>query len=174
MEAEHGYFMPIQPKPTRYKGYHFRSRLEARWAVFFDHLDVRWEYEPERFELPGGRSYLPDFLIRLGDDFGDRWIEVKPEPRNCEPLAQLVSESKISGAVLAQPWAEEKVWQVDSEVPGFVGLTRLRSWFGDFARMLLCERLGLNPELEAVWDEIDAACDAARSARFEWGESGAT
>jgi hypothetical protein len=28
--------------PTRYKGYHFRSRLEARWAVFFDALGIKW------------------------------------------------------------------------------------------------------------------------------------
>lgn len=25
---------------TRYKGYRFRSRLEARWAVFFDALGL--------------------------------------------------------------------------------------------------------------------------------------
>ena len=30
---------------TEYKGYRFRSRLEARWAVFFDACGVKWEYE---------------------------------------------------------------------------------------------------------------------------------
>jgi hypothetical protein len=41
------------PKPieTRYAGCRFRSRLEARWAVFFDRLGIAWEYEPEGFEL---------------------------------------------------------------------------------------------------------------------------
>ena len=48
---------------TEYKGYRFRSRLEARWAVFFDACGVRWEYEPEGYVLPGGRYYLPDFLL---------------------------------------------------------------------------------------------------------------
>ena len=31
---------------TRYKGCRFRSRLEARWAVFFDALGVRWGDDP--------------------------------------------------------------------------------------------------------------------------------
>jgi hypothetical protein len=32
---------------THYNGYHFRSRLEARWAVFFDECGIRYQYEPE-------------------------------------------------------------------------------------------------------------------------------
>jgi hypothetical protein len=39
----------------RYNGYRFRSRLEARWAVFFDELGVAYRYEPEGFELGGTR-----------------------------------------------------------------------------------------------------------------------
>ncbi len=35
---------------TRYAGCRFRSRLEARWAVFFDALGIPWEYEPQGFE----------------------------------------------------------------------------------------------------------------------------
>jgi hypothetical protein len=63
---------------TRYKGYRFRSRLEARWAVFFDALDLEWEYEPEGFHLPSGEMYLPDFRLRTpgGQTI---WYEVKPE-----------------------------------------------------------------------------------------------
>lgn len=30
----------IASKPTMYNGYHFRSRLEARWAVFFDAMNI--------------------------------------------------------------------------------------------------------------------------------------
>ena len=37
----------LKPIPTVYKGYRFRSRLEARWAVFFDACGAKWEYEPE-------------------------------------------------------------------------------------------------------------------------------
>lgn len=41
----------IAAVPTRYAGRRFRSRLEARWAVFFDALDIHWEYEPQGFDL---------------------------------------------------------------------------------------------------------------------------
>lgn len=49
--------------PTEYRGYLFRSRLEARWAVFLDALDIRWEYEPEGLILSNGTYYLPDFYL---------------------------------------------------------------------------------------------------------------
>lgn len=32
---------------THYKGYRFRSRLEARWAIFFDRIQLPYLYEPE-------------------------------------------------------------------------------------------------------------------------------
>lgn len=63
--------------PTRYKGYNFRSRLEARWAVFFDALGIKWEYEPEGYELSDGTRYLPDFRLNLPSGL-TTWIEVKP------------------------------------------------------------------------------------------------
>lgn len=53
----------IKPIETEYNGYRFRSRLEARWAVFFDVLGVRYEYEPEGFQLSDGTLYLPDFYL---------------------------------------------------------------------------------------------------------------
>ncbi|WP_329362975.1 hypothetical protein [Streptomyces sp. NBC_01483] len=51
----------IRAIATRYGGCRFRSRFEARWAVFFDHLGVVWQYEPEVFDLGSGHWYLPDF-----------------------------------------------------------------------------------------------------------------
>ena len=39
--------------PTKYAGHTFRSRLEARWALFFDLLHLPWEYEPEGYFLGG-------------------------------------------------------------------------------------------------------------------------
>lgn len=53
---------------TEYKGVLFRSRLEARWAAFFDYLGFVWYYEPEGF--PG---WIPDFMI-----LPDLLVEVKP------------------------------------------------------------------------------------------------
>jgi hypothetical protein len=67
----------MRPIETLYRGYRFRSRLEARWAVFFQTLGVPWLYEPEGFTLPSGKYYLPDFRLRLfyPEAF---WVEVKP------------------------------------------------------------------------------------------------
>lgn len=67
----------MQPIETLYRGHRFRSRLEARWAVFLDSLNLRWEYEVEGFELPDGTRYLPDFLVKTPQG-ADLWIEVKP------------------------------------------------------------------------------------------------
>lgn len=54
----------IKAIETKYNGYRFRSRLEARWAVFFDEMGVDYEYELEGFELPSGARYLPDFYLK--------------------------------------------------------------------------------------------------------------
>ncbi len=67
--------MKLAPLETVYNGYRFRSRLEARWAVFFDTLGLRYEYEKEGFVFGDGERYLPDFWLpelRL-------WYEVKGE-----------------------------------------------------------------------------------------------
>ena len=53
----------IKPIETLYNGYRFRSRLEARWAVFFDVMGIKYQYEPEGYFLPDGTMYLPDFCI---------------------------------------------------------------------------------------------------------------
>jgi hypothetical protein len=62
----------IEAKPTKYKGTLFRSRLEARWAVVFDELGIRYQYEPKIFHY-GLVTYLPDFYL----PGYDRWIEIK-------------------------------------------------------------------------------------------------
>jgi hypothetical protein len=46
--------------PTVYNNIVMRSRLEARWAAFFDLSGWRWVYEP--VDLPG---YIPDFAVYL-------------------------------------------------------------------------------------------------------------
>ena len=58
--------------PTLYKGIQFRSRLEARWASFFDLCGWKWEYEP--LELSG---WIPDFII-TSKDKKKILVEVKP------------------------------------------------------------------------------------------------
>lgn len=48
---------------TEYNGYRFRSRLEARWAVFLDALAIDYRYEPEGYDLGKHGLYLPDFWL---------------------------------------------------------------------------------------------------------------
>jgi hypothetical protein len=62
----------VTPIETHYGGCRFRSRLEARWAVFFDYLEIPWEFEPQGFQTSGG-PYLPDFWLPTFD----KWAEVK-------------------------------------------------------------------------------------------------
>ena len=74
--------------PTRYGGILYRSRTEARWAVFFDHLGINALYEPEGYDLGNGIWYLPDFLLPDLDLF----VEVKgeaPEPHEIEKARRL-------------------------------------------------------------------------------------
>ena len=55
--------MAIKAIETEYNGYKFRSRLEARWAVFFDAAGIKYQYETEGYEIGDGVKYLPDFYL---------------------------------------------------------------------------------------------------------------
>jgi hypothetical protein len=63
--------------PTTYAGVDFRSRLEARWAAFFDLAEWKWEYEPINL-----RGWIPDFRVdpAYWGDYGTYFllVEVKP------------------------------------------------------------------------------------------------
>jgi hypothetical protein len=65
----------MKPIETHYNGYRFRSRLEARWAIFFDKARIKYEYELEGFELRDCGYYLPDFWLPKFKC----WVEIKPE-----------------------------------------------------------------------------------------------
>lgn len=58
---------------TKHNGILFRSRLEARFAVFLEELHIKYDYETEGFELSDGTKYLPDFYL----PGYDRWVECK-------------------------------------------------------------------------------------------------
>ena len=74
---------------TRYGGIRYRSRAEARWAVFFDMIGLRHQYEPEGFEVRVG-YYCPDFwLPDLRMFFEVKGTEPAPdEIGKCEALAE--------------------------------------------------------------------------------------
>lgn len=58
---------------TTYRSIEYKSRLEARTAIFFYCLGLNFEYEPKYFEIEKDFWYVPDFYLedlRL-------WIEIK-------------------------------------------------------------------------------------------------
>lgn len=81
--------MKIQPLPTPYGGFVFRSRTEARWAVFLDELGVKWDYEREAYDC-SGQNYLPDFWL----PHLSAWLEIKgvePTFDECEKARRLAA-----------------------------------------------------------------------------------
>ena len=83
--------------PTHYNGVNFRSRLEAKWAAFFDICRWPWEYEP--LDL-GGR--IPDFV--LGGSAWPRPVMVECKP--CSSGDELLPY-RDSLAELAHGWLRE-------------------------------------------------------------------
>lgn len=70
---------------TRWDGYRFRSRTEARWAVALAHVGIKYVYEHEGFRLSDGTPYLPDFYLPALNAV----LEVKgsPDADICKPLS---------------------------------------------------------------------------------------
>ena len=56
--------MSKKPIETRYHGFRFRSRLEARWAMFFDEIGLKYEYEVEGFKM-NGTCYSQIFTFQV-------------------------------------------------------------------------------------------------------------
>lgn len=185
--------MTIKAIETKYKGYRFRSRLEARWAVFFDALGIEWEYEKEGYELSTGERYLPDFWIPANQ----LWVEVKGEEPSYEYRIKLErfcdSIDQPLLLVIGQPSdfnTELICWDMgDSSGGGPLewivhivtasngslrfGSTELNQWrtlYGNhmFEREIEVMRLKEKQVLPLSWD----AAEKAKSARFEFGESG--
>lgn len=102
----------IKAIETQYKGYRFRSRLEARWAVFFDALNIKWEYEKEGFDLGETGWYLPDFWLPESST----WFEVKGGSITNEDEVKLIAFNRL----LVKQWEElsdrrHKKWEKSQE-----------------------------------------------------------
>lgn len=174
----------IRAIQTRYNGYLFRSRLEARWAVFFDSLGLRWEYEPEGYWVDEETPYLPDFFVRFAGDplwasglpaVRGYWIEVKgsqPSQAEIAKLAMLCEATRHKGYIMiGQPWpadlraikiSADKITplnppQLPFEVHGALHYLEQAAYWGRY--------------LHAIGEPTRKASLAARCVRFEHGES---
>lgn len=158
----------MQPIETQYKGYRFRSRLEARWAVFFDHLGLSWQYEPEGFDLGDGVWYLPDFRVE-SSHHNVIWYEVKPKGTVSDPKFDKFSK-------LLKEHGPGMKWQRNSailsgdpaDVLGYIGGGCEKSDY--FARSLPIMATNFNELASTEW-RLRLAARAARQARFEHGEN---
>lgn len=191
----------MKPIETRYAGHSFRSRLEARWAVFFDKLGVRWRYESQGYIVgvgPDEEPYLPDFRL---PDFG-AWVEVKGEPseRDLRILVKAAHRPEHGGLpdnahrhvsliVLRDiPYPQPGEIALHSALT-IIDQDVLHTAVGfatsveQTARLFTLVGPG-RPELWMLqdpmtltwagrgWSKVREAYDAARQARFEYGASG--
>lgn len=181
---------------TVYRNIRFRSRNEAKWAVFMDHFCVPFEYEPEGFQLNGLR-YLPDFYLT------DQkiWAEVKfDQPTTIEIVkaTRLATESGLPLVFLI--FANDRLESVEHSggpfyLPGGERHAQLAVW----QICNLCDARSISPYAIAAgfecWDcgqklsseEVMKLADkgidifdekalrepfiAARQARFEFGQT---
>lgn len=171
----------IKAIETRYNGYKFRSRLEARWAVFFDELGIKYEYEPEGYTLEDGTKYLPDFLIFVRHrSYEDEWdpvfVEVKgvlgPNDLHKVEMLSKVHPVLLLGSMPADDDEYMRVWRETGCFHSFVYMD------GDDYPACFCIHKGVQwlagPDHDQ-WDDgaaMNRALLKARYARFEHGECG--
>lgn len=166
----------VRAIPTRYKGYHFRSRLEARWAVFFDKCDIGldWQYELEGFDLPSGR-YLPDFLL-----WGGMWIEIKPQRMSSDDFDTAVLKLTELGDATGKSCAllvgdpVDFIGGEETVARGYVRPTDFKPVFAYIPHTFdgdttLLGLMGILSYADKYGSDPVAAAVAAREARFEFG-----
>lgn len=182
----------IKAIETIYNGYRFRSRLEARWAVFFDVLGIKYEYEPEGYQLENGECYLPDFWLPEFQVF----VEVKHTHGNSAKAEELAKGLK-KPVWFAEGPPEFKYYRffdvierryddhlklIDPPVEEFISFAQIlckkRQWGvclwadGDDAVGTSPGELYGSPDYHDGYDEeIKTAVLLAKQARFEHGQS---
>lgn len=166
---------------TWYNGIKFRSRTEARWAKFFDCLNIEWEYEKEGFVMDDGTWYLPDFWLPTFE--GGMFVEVKgkftqQEKELCRDLCFESGKKVLLAEGIPKPKEYVFLVKTGDGVAYYTGLpnankaeyenrmfaeTGLADFFTLEIRKENLEQLNIG-YLKAIRD--------ARSARFEHGENG--
>jgi hypothetical protein len=184
----------LQAIDTKYNGYRFRSRLEARWAVFFDNLGMKYEYELEGFKLPSGKGYLPDFFLPDLSLF----VEVKPTEKISYLELQKMVEFSLDGdhqlLLIAGTPTNEKMYLInrvttgpleeyEAEYEGEINSDEIADVFMEQLRDFGNVGIGVVPssrEWLLVYKSLPPNDDhalhsallAAKQSRFEHGEKG--
>lgn len=182
----------IKAIETQYNGLRFRSRLEARWAVFFDKLGIKYQYEPEGFELTNGVRYLPDFYLPESDSF----FEVKGimTDKDMGKINALIENAKRPVTIgygdftfcACDVWYDGEFCMSTIEDSVLVKCGKCGKYYfsalqGSYV-CLCCGaydgdryfeplRRGTGEDVLGVAREVDNAIDAAKKARFEFDEA---
>jgi hypothetical protein len=159
----------IKAIETIYKGYRFRSRTEARWAVYFDEYGTKWQYEVQGFQLPSG-WYLPDFYV--GVLAGEIFVEIKASQMPSDITHPVGMRTRTKEMQLARELAAAS----GTGVMICYG-EPLAAWRGDDGHgMLYYDHLGNLHQFAAGNDpsaeKIIKCATLARQARFEHGQVG--
>lgn len=182
----------IEPIETEYKKYRFRSRLEARWAVFLDELGLSWNYELEGYELENGERYLPDFWLPQIS----MWAEVKGPQFTHQEIQNASLLSKGTGYLClllggepqnrvypAAPPPEPEQgpdWMTGEDGPLYAAwsycLTCYHSYPSTEGRLFACPGCSCYQNRDGgcnrcKYEDTAKAVKAARSAHFEHGET---
>jgi hypothetical protein len=184
----------IKAIETKYNGYHFRSRLEARWAVFFDTLGIKYEYEPEGFDLteiwkkadPNADRlqahqvwYLPDFYL---PDY-EYYLEIKATGTLESQLDSLdrcllFGKQKPLLMIIGTPGFDYEVFEVSRSNEEYYGpwvfaqdrkctcLILMREGYGAVCLRPNCDGPKCFQNDSEEHAELEEAYIAARSARF--------
>ncbi len=163
---------------TQYKGYRFRSRTEARWAIYFDVCGIKWEYELEGYNLGKLGCYLPDFWLPQVN----MWAEVKGKEFTTEERRKCIALAKLSrNSVLMLTGAPDYKWYPAVYAAKINGIIRIgEELFGvsDYHGYHISEHRFYGgpgcatPEEEGnITPAMIQAINAARSAHFEHGET---
>lgn len=184
--------MEFKPIETEYNGYRFRSRAEARWAVFFDNIGMRYIFEPEGYELSDGTKYLPDFYLPDSDSF----FEVKGimNEKDMHKIEMLINDLGISVAIgyadlefqSCDWWGDNHYSITVKEESVLVKCKRCEKFYfsalnGTYAcrccgaydgdHLFDVKAYGEKPFWMDYEKEITDAYSAAKQARFEHGET---
>lgn len=158
--------MALKAIETSYGDNLFRSRVEARWAVYWEKMKIAFHYEFEGYDLGAAGWYLPDFYLPQVD----MWAEVKPtefKPGELQKLQALVIFTEKPALMLIGP-PECKAYQT-------ICLDKHCQPNG----LYLCEFILVNyhgrfygdpykGEIDSpTFDNVALAVRAAKSARFE-------
>jgi hypothetical protein len=167
----------LKPIETHYNGYRFRSRLEARWAVFMDVAGVPYEYEKEGFDLGPVGPYLPDFWLPTIEC----WVEIKGQPATHHEIqkAQALASAggrpvvlfagdidpRLVGGIATDRWYPAAYAWASCSVCGWVDIIDIAA-----VRSVYCVTCKCSRWFRFTSPLLRSAYDAARGARFEHGE----